>query len=56
MPGLADPLWLVLLGVVPLIRWLHRFRAPQTSRTVSALFLWAGSRREQAAGIGASTE
>ena len=35
---------------MPVIRWLHRFQAPDSSQSVSALFLWAGSRHEQAAG------
>ena len=40
MFDLASPGWLLALGVVPLIRWLHRWRAPLTRAPVSAVFLW----------------
>lgn len=55
MPGFFHPLWLIALGIIPLIRWLHRWHAPLSSWPVSAIFLWeqaasneiAGSRRAE---------
>ena len=40
MFGLLQPWWLIALGVIPLIRWLHRRQAPLSSHAVSAVFLW----------------
>lgn len=40
MLSLASPLWLLGLAAVPLIRWLHRFRARGLVIPVSALWLW----------------
>ena len=40
MFGLTTPWWLFALTVIPLIRWLHRWRAPLSRASVSALFLW----------------
>ena len=43
MPELLSPLWLLaLVPLVPLLRWLHRFREHGTRIDVSALFLWRG--------------
>jgi len=35
-----SPLWLILLLVIPLIRWLHRFRRQSGSIPGTTLFLW----------------
>ena len=51
MPGFFNPLWLIALGIIPLIRWLHRWHAPLSSWPVSALFLWERATPEQSAGI-----
>jgi len=40
MISFQAPLWLILLGLVPLIRWLHRFRQHSTSFPSTTLFLW----------------
>lgn len=50
MPGFADPLWLVGLGIIPLIRWLHRAEAPLSAWQVSALFLWDQASEKDAQG------
>lgn len=46
MPDFASPFWLLGLAVVPLIRWLHRWRAPLSHSPVSALFLWKATASE----------
>ena len=50
MFGLAEPWWLLALLTIPLIRWLHRWRAPLTSVSVSARFLWGGTQSIDAGG------
>ncbi len=50
MPGFLDPLWLAWLGLIPFIRWLHRWQAPLSSWPVSAIFLWGHAGQDQAAG------
>lgn len=40
MIGLQTPLWLLLLGMIPLIRWLHRFRQQSRTFPSTTLFLW----------------
>lgn len=40
MGGLGVPWWLLALLAVPLIYWLHRWRAPVATVPVNALFLW----------------
>ncbi len=40
MVSLAEPFWLLGLGLLPLLWWLHRFRDSGRRLTVSALFLW----------------
>ncbi len=40
MIGLESPLWLLLLGLIPLIRWLHRFRLQSRILPATTLFLW----------------
>jgi len=50
MPGFINPLWLIALGLIPLIRWLHRWQSPLSSWPVSALFLWRNSTADQQAG------
>jgi hypothetical protein len=50
MPTLMQAWWLIGLGVIPLIRWLHRRQAPLSVHTVSALFLWRPRVTEDAAG------
>jgi len=42
--------WLVGLGFIPLIRWLHRRQAPLSTHQVSALFLWRSKVEEDDAG------
>lgn len=46
MLELASPLWLLGLAIVPLIRWLHRWRAPLSRVPVSALFVWQADSTE----------
>lgn len=50
MPGFINPLWLIALGLIPLIRWLHRWQSPLSSWPVSALFLWKNPTADQQAG------
>ena len=40
MIGFQAPLWLLLLGLIPLIRWLHRFRRQSQTLPSTTLFLW----------------
>jgi len=42
MIGFEAPLWLLLLGLVPLLRWLHRFRRQAPLLPSTTLFLWRG--------------
>jgi hypothetical protein len=46
MIGFEAPLWLLLLGLIPLIRWLHRFRLQSRIQPSTTLFLWAGLQRD----------
>jgi hypothetical protein len=39
------PLWLLLLGLLPLIRWLHRFNLQSRILPSTTLFLWSGLER-----------
>jgi len=48
--GFFHPLWLIALAIIPLIRWLHRWRAPLSSWPVSAVFLWEPSNADEPAG------
>ena len=50
MPGLFNPLWLFALIIIPLIRWLHRWRTPLSSWPVSAVFLWEHATPDQQPG------
>lgn len=50
MPGFLSPFWLLLLAGLPLIRWLHRWRAPLSEWQVSAVFLWASASQDAAPG------
>jgi len=50
MPGFYDPLWLAWLGIIPVIRWLHRWHAPLSAWPVSAIFLWQHATQEDAPG------
>ena len=50
MLGLTAPLWLVALAAVPLVRWLHRWRAPLRNAPVSAAFLWNSAEQTSAGG------
>jgi hypothetical protein len=50
MPGFYNPLWLLCLGIIPVIRWLHRWQAPLSVWQVSAAFLWNNDLPEQASG------
>ena len=50
MPGLTEPLWLAALAAIPLVRWLHRWRAPLRSAPVSAAFLWNSAEETSAGG------
>ena len=40
MISLHTPLWLLLLGVIPLIYWLHRFSQQPRTFPTTTLFLW----------------
>lgn len=40
MISFQAPLWLLLLALLPLIRWLHRFRQQSTTFPSTTLFLW----------------
>ncbi len=50
MTGLDSPWWLFALAAIPLIRWLHRWRAPFSAVAVSAVFLWKRADSSHAAG------
>lgn len=50
MLSLMHPWWLAGLGLIPLIRWLHRRQAPLSTHQVSALFLWGSGAKEDEAG------
>jgi len=45
MIGFQAPLWLLLLGLIPLIRWLHRFNLQSTTLPSTTLFLWSALQR-----------
>lgn len=38
--SLQEPRWLWLLGLIPLLLWFWRWRAPLQEREVASLFLW----------------
>lgn len=40
--GFGAPWWLLGLAAVPLVWWLHHWRAPLVRVPVSALFIWSG--------------
>ena len=40
MISFQAPLWLLLLALLPLIRWLHRFRQQSRTFASTTLFLW----------------
>ena len=40
MIGFGAPLWLLLLGLLPVLRWLHRFQRQGRMHYTAALFLW----------------
>ncbi len=46
MISFEAPLWLLLLGLLPLIRWLHRFRLQSRIRPSTTVFLWSGFLRQ----------
>lgn len=48
MIGFQAPLWLLLLGLIPLIRWLHQFRIQSRILPSTTLFLWSGMQRHSA--------
>ena len=48
MIGFQSPLWLLLLGLIPLIRWLHRFRMQAPTLPSTTLFLWASLQQDTA--------
>jgi hypothetical protein len=50
MVTLSSPLWLLGLAIIPVIRWLHRFRERGPEREVSALFLWRAGAASDTAG------
>jgi hypothetical protein len=50
MLNLLQPWWLIALGVIPLIRWLHRRQAPLLTHDVSAVFLWQDQTANDTAG------
>jgi hypothetical protein len=43
---LQAPLWLILLGLIPIIHWLHRFRQHAATYPTTTLFLWQASQQE----------
>ena len=49
--GFATPWWLLALAIIPLVRWLHRWRAPLSRASVSALFLWTTTEAVSASGL-----
>lgn len=46
MIGFQAPLWLLGLGLLPLIRWLHRFRYHSETWPTTTLFLWKRAQRQ----------
>jgi hypothetical protein len=50
MSGLLQPWWLIAMGVIPWIHWLHRKQAPLSVHSVSAVFLWQDGPTEAAPG------
>jgi len=50
MLSLLSPAWLLGLGILPLIRWLHRFHDARSPLPVSALFLWRTGQQAESAG------
>ena len=50
MLGLTAPFWLAALAAIPLVRWLHRWRAPLRNAPVSAAFLWESAEDVSAGG------
>lgn len=50
MPVLMHPWWLITLGIIPIIRWLHCRDAPLYLHAVSAVFLWPTQASEIDAG------
>src|SRR6478736_5910899 len=36
------PWWLAALALLPVVRWLHRYRAATDATSVAAAFLWRG--------------
>jgi hypothetical protein len=45
MIGFMHPNWLWLLGLIPLIHWLHRFKQRSVIFPTTTLFLWSSRRR-----------
>ena len=39
------PWWLAALTLLPVVRWLHRYRAAADATPVAAAFLWRGDVR-----------
>lgn len=50
MIAFQAPLWLLLLGLLPLVRWLHRFRFQYGILPSTTLFLWSRQQPAIAAG------
>ncbi len=50
MAGFFNPLWLLALALLPLVRWLHRWHAPLSSWPVAAIFIWRETSADAAAG------
>ena len=48
MIGFQAPLWLLLLVLIPLIRWLHQFSTQSRILPSTTLFLWSGLQRRSA--------
>ena len=46
----AQPLWFAAFAVIPIIYWLHRWHMPESTITVSAIFLWDDSKDTPASG------
>lgn len=48
--NLQAPLWLFLLILIPLIRWMHRFKRLSSTHPSTTLFLWHSFQHHQGAG------
>ncbi len=47
MIAFSTPVWLLLLGLLPWLRWLHRFQRQGRLQPTSALFMWRHIRQSE---------